>query len=149
MSMMPTVFIDFQNKRSILKGREIRHTMLQSASSLFRGICISATLYAALFLAHIVAAAQDWDSVFKIIVALITVMTFTVGPIIIAFGKIKVHEEKIRANTAGYAVGLVLSIGLAWAYADQSFDIRLTFTFLLITAILHSGHRMLLNQKRR
>jgi|TARA_B110000967_G_C18866885_1_gene553175 hypothetical protein len=102
----------------------------------------------ALFLAHIVAAARDWDTVFKVIAALITVMTFAVGPSIIAFGRIKVHEEKIQANTVGFAVGLVLSSGLAWAYADQSFDIRLTLAFLLITTILHSSHRMLLIQKR-
>ena len=105
-------------------------------------------LYLALFLAHIVAAARDWDTVFKVIAALITVMTFAVGPSIIAFGRIKVHEEKIQANTVGFAVGLVLSSGLAWAYADQSFDIRLTLAFLLITTILHSSHRMLLIQKR-
>jgi len=123
--------------------------MLKSAPSLFRGICISATLYATLFFAHIVAAAQDWDSVFKVVAGLITIMTFTVGPIIIAFGRIQSDGEKIQANTVGYAVGLVLSIALAWAYADQSFDIRLTLAFLLITALLHSSHRKMLNQKRQ
>jgi|TARA_B110000495_G_scaffold141843_1_gene124766 hypothetical protein len=122
--------------------------VFQTAPSLFRGIRFSSILYLALFLAHIVAAARDWDTVFKVIAALITVMTFAVGPSIIAFGRIKVHEEKIQANTVGFAVGLVLSSGLAWAYADQSFDIRLTLAFLLITTILHSSHRMLLIQKR-
>lgn len=122
--------------------------MFPTASALFRGILFSSILYLALFLAHIVAAVQEWDTIFKVIAALITVMTFAVGPSIIAFGTIQSHEEKIQANTVGFAVGLVLSFGLAWAYADQSFDIRLTLVFLLITTFLHSSHRMLLNQKR-
>ena len=122
--------------------------MLQNTSSLFRGICISATLYAALFFAHILAATQDWDLVFKIIAALITLMTFTIGPSIIVSGRIQSQEEKIQANTVGHSIGLILSIGLAWAYADQSFDIVLTLAFLLITALLHSSHRSMLIQKQ-
>ena len=117
--------------------------MFPTASALFRGILFSSILYLALFLAHIVAAVQEWDTIFKVIAALITVMTFAVGPSIIAFGTIQSHEEKIQANTVGFAVGLVLSFGLAWAYADQSFDIRLTLVFLLITTFLHSSHRCL------
>jgi hypothetical protein len=122
--------------------------MFQNASVLFRGICISSTLYAGLFFVHIIAAAQDWDTVFKIIAALITLMTFTVGPSIIVLGRIQSREEKIQANTIGHSIGLILAIGLAWAYADQSFDILLTLAFLLITGILHSSHRMMLNQKQ-
>jgi uncharacterized membrane protein len=120
--------------------------MFLNASDLFRGICISSTLYGVLFLLHILAAAQDWDTVFKIIAALITLMTFTVGPSIIVLGKIKNRKEKIQANTIGHSIGLILAIGLAWAYADQSFDILLTLAFILITGILHSSHRMMLNQ---
>ena len=122
--------------------------MFQSASDLFRGICIAATLYAALFLAHIIAAAQDWDAAFKLIAASITLMTFTVGQSIIVLGRVKSIEQKIQANAVGHSIGLILSIGLAWAYADQSFDMFLTLAFLLTTAILHSSHRKMLNQKQ-
>ena len=144
---MSTVFIDYL-KRSIIKGRAIRFTMFRSASNLFRGICISATLYSVLFLAHIIAAAQDWNVVFKLIAVSITLMTFTVGPSIIVLGRVQSLEQKIQANTIGHSIGLILSIGLAWAYADQSFDIPLTLAFLLITGILHSSHRRMLNQKQ-
>jgi len=122
--------------------------MLQIASELFRGICIAATLYAALFFAHIIAATQEWDIAFRLIAALITLMTVSVGPSIIALGRIQNFEQKIQANAVGHSIGLLLSIGLAWAYADQSFDMPLTLAFLLITAILHSSHRRLLIQKQ-
>ena len=122
--------------------------MIQDASRLYRGICISATLYAILFLAHIIAAAQDWNVVFKLIAVSITLMTFAVGPSIIVSGRIQNRKEKIQANTIGHSIGLILSIGLAWAYADQSFDIPLTLAFILITGILHSSHRRMLNQKQ-
>ena len=144
---MSTVFIDSQ-KRRLLKGRTIRIIMFRSASNLFRGICIAATLYAALFFAHIIVAVQGWEMVFRFIAALITLMTFIVGPSIIVLGRVQSLEQKIQANAVGHSIGLVLSIGLAWAYADQSFDIILTLAFLLITAILHSSHRRVLIQKR-
>ena len=144
---MSTVFIDYL-KRSIIKGRAIRITMFRSASNLFRGICIAATLYAALFFAHIIVAVQGWEMVFRFIAALTTLMTFTVGPSIIVLGRVQSLEQKIQANAIGHSVGLILSIGLAWAYAGQSFDMLLTSAFLLITAILHSSHRRVLIQKR-
>ena len=75
-------------------------------------------------------------------------MTFAVGPSIIVSGRIQNRKEKIQANTIGHSIGLILSIGLAWAYADQSFDIPLTLAFILITGILHSSHRRMLNQKQ-
>ncbi|MDE0869199.1 MAG: hypothetical protein OSA21_02675, partial [Candidatus Poseidoniaceae archaeon] len=83
-----------------------------------------------------------------LIAALITLMTVTVGPSIIALGRVQNFEQKIQANAVGHSIGLLLSIGLAWAYADQSFDMLLTLAFLLITAILHSSHRRVLIQKQ-
>ena len=145
--MSSTLFIDSQ-KRRLLKGRTIHQTMVQSTSDLFRGMRIAATLYVALFFAHIIVAVQGWEMVFRFIAALITLMTFTVGPSIIVLGRVQSLEQKIQANAIGHSVGLILSIGLAWAYADQSFDMLLTSAFLLITAILHSSHRRVLIQKR-
>ena len=75
--------------------------MFGEASSLFRGTCISATLYAILFLSHIVAAAQDWDFMFRCIAASITLLTFSVGPSIQVLGKIQQHQEKMKANAKG------------------------------------------------
>ena len=121
--------------------------MLGNASGLFRGICFSATLYATLFLAHIVAAAQEWDMIFKIIAVSITLLTFTVGPSIHVLGKIQTHEEKMKVNSLGHVIGIVLAFGLAWAYADQSIDISLTLFFVIITVVLHTSHRRMLKQK--
>ena len=112
---MSTVFIDYL-KRSIIKGRAIRITMFRSASNLFRGICIAATLYAALFFAHIIVAVQGWKMVFRFIAALITLMTFTVGPSIMVLGRVQSLEQKIQANAVGHSIGLVL----AWLHSSCS-----------------------------
>ncbi len=121
--------------------------MLNDASPLFRGVCISATLYAALFLSHIVAATQDWDTLFKIIALLISLMTFIIGPSIVIFGKINMMQEKIRANTFGFPISIVLAIGLAWAYEDQSLDMIRTLAFIGVAIGVHFAHRQLIRQK--
>ena len=144
---MASVFIHSRQRR-VLKGETTALFMLNDASPLFRGICISATLYAALFLSHIVAAAQEWDAAFKVIAASITLMTFVIGPTLIAFGRMTETQEKTSANTIGLLISLTLAIGLAWAYADQSFDITLISVFLSISVGVHLFHRQLLNQKQ-
>lgn len=121
--------------------------MLKDTSPLFRGVCISATLYAALFLSHIVAAAQEWNVVFRIIAILITLMTFFVGPSIVVFGKVLEIREKFQANSFGLPISVLLAIGLAWAYEDQSFDIVRTSVFLCIAIGVHLSHRQLIQKK--
>ena len=121
--------------------------MLKDTSPLFRGVCISATLYAALFLGHIVAAAQEWNILSQIIAVFISVMTFFIGPCISAFGQITEITEKTRANTFGLCVSMGLAIGLAWAYEGQSFNIFRTLMFLLLSIAVHFSHRQMIVQK--
>lgn len=121
--------------------------MLKDTSPLFRGVCISATLYAALFLSHIVAAALEWNMIFKIIALLISLMTFIIGPSIVVFGKMNMMQEKIRANTFGFPISIILAIGLAWAYQDQSFDMTRTLAFIGVAIGVHFVHRQLIRQK--
>ncbi len=121
--------------------------MLKDTSPLFRGVCISATLYAGLFLGHIVAAALEWNMIFKIIAILISLMTFLVGPSIIVFGKITNIQEKIQANSFGFPISILLAVGLAWAYEDQSFDIVRTLSFLCAAIGVHLIQRQLIQQK--
>tara|TARA_B110000444_G_scaffold48486_1_gene44311 strand:+ start:13058 stop:13510 length:453 start_codon:yes stop_codon:yes gene_type:complete len=143
--MQASVFIYSQYRR-VLKGERTGKSMLRNAPSLLRGICFSATLYAGLFFAHIIAAAQDWDLAFTLVAGSITLLTFIIGPCIIMFGRVVVLKEKRVANSTGHAISLLLAVALAWAYADQSIDITLTLSFLFITSLVHLYHRRLLNQ---
>jgi hypothetical protein len=129
-----------------LKGGGNTISMEEGGSRLFRATCITATLYAALFLAHIVAAAKDSDAAFRTIVVLITILTFSVGVCIRFIGRIKNSDVKLRANIIGLRFALPLSVGLSWAYAEQSFNIMLTLLFLAVTVAVHFGDRTLLRR---
>ncbi len=120
--------------------------MEEGGARLFRATCITATLYAALFLAHIVAAAKDMDAVFRTVVVLITVLTFSVGICIRFIGRISDADGKLRANFIGLCFALPLAVGLAWAYEDQSFDLIRTLLFLAVTVGVHFGDRKLFHR---
>tara|TARA_Y100000768_G_scaffold156417_1_gene116797 strand:+ start:123 stop:566 length:444 start_codon:yes stop_codon:yes gene_type:complete len=141
-----SVFIDFRQRR-VLKGETIATLMLKDASPFFRGVCITATLYAALFLGHIVAAAQDWDILFRVIAVFISVLTFFIAPCITVFGQVTEASEKIRANSFGLPLSMGLAVALAWAYEDQSFDIFRTLSFILLSFVVHFSHRQMIRQK--
>jgi hypothetical protein len=121
--------------------------MNKGATPVFRGICISATLYAVLFLGHIIAAAQQYDAVFQAIAVTLSIMTFLIGPCIVLFGQITEFPEKIRANTFGFPISIALAIGLSWAYEGQSFDIVRSLAFVFVAVGVHFQHRQLIFQK--
>ncbi len=78
-----------------------------------------------LFIAHIVAAANDFDLLFRIIASIITIQTMFAGLVL--------HFLNGDARHARYPV-VALSAGLGWAYAEMT----LNWTILLwvIGAIL-------------
>ena len=80
--------------------------MDKDTSPIFRGVCISATLYAVLFLGHIIAAVQEYDTVFQTIAVSISLMTFLIGPSIVLFGQITEFQQKIRANLLGFPISV-------------------------------------------
>ena len=121
--------------------------MNKGATPIFRGVCISATLYAVLFLGHIIAAVQEFDTVFQTIAVLISLMTFLIGPSIVLFGHITEFQQKIRANLLGFPISIALAIGLSWAYEDQSFDIVRSLAFVFVAVGVHFQHRQLIFQK--
>ena len=104
---------------------------------------IAAVLYSILFTSHIVTAAMNYNLGFKIVAALITAMTFSVGYCIQTIGQFNTIEQKLRSNTVGFIFSLALSVGLSWAYAEQSFEFWRTLTFLGIAAVVHTAHRTL------
>ena len=80
---------------------------------MWRPIFIYAGTFAALFVAHIIAAANDFDSIFRVIAAMITIQTLFAGLILHWFGGNHIH--------ARYPV-IALGAGLGWAYAGMQFS---------------------------
>ncbi len=66
-----------------------------------------------LFIAHIIAAANDFDLLFRIIASIITIQTMLAGLVL--------HLLKGDARHARYPV-VALSTGLGWAYAGTTLD---------------------------
>ena len=89
---------------------------------MWKPILTYAVTFMLLFVAHIFAAANDFEVMFRVIVALITVQTLFAGLII--------HMLKGNASHARYPV-IPLSAGLGWAYAGMQFS----FSILLWIAI--------------
>lgn len=102
-----------------------------------KGFILAAVLYAILFVGHILAAANDWDFLFRLIASIITIQTFFVGASIALLGSAESLGSKVRAHRLGYAISLPLSAGLAYAYASQSIDVALTLAFLGTTTLTH------------
>ncbi|MDE0857760.1 MAG: hypothetical protein OSA38_04255 [Candidatus Poseidoniaceae archaeon] len=98
----------------------------------------AALLYAVLFVGHIVAAANEWVLVFRAVAIMITAVTFLVGPLMVFL--VRTHDKGLRADAhrIGFHTSLLLSFGLAYAYAGPGFDARLTLGFLGITVVVHS-----------
>jgi len=75
-------------------------------------------VFSALFVAHIVAAANEWDLVFRIIAALITIQTMFVG-LICHYVGIRFGEESLFL---GRWACVPLSLGLGWGYAGMEYS---------------------------
>jgi len=90
--------------------REIKRQVL-------KGSIAYAVLFSLSFILHIIFAAKDFDIGFQIIAALITVMTFFVGSLIIYFGKIK--SQRVNINRFAAVISIFLACGLGWAYAGM------------------------------
>lgn len=133
-------------KRSVLIVPFSLDAMRETWNGVVRGTCICASLYAVLFLSHIVAAAKEWSLVFSIVAILLSILTFTVGPSIVLFGNVSTQNEKIQANTLGLIIGALLSIALAWAYSEQVFDAATTIGFVFLSILVHSTHRLMVNR---
>ena len=80
---------------------------------MWRPIFIYAGTFVALFVAHIIAAANDFDSIFRVIAAMITIQTLFAGLILHWIGGNHIH--------ARYPV-IALGAGLGWAYAGMQFS---------------------------
>ncbi len=108
-----------------------------SKGGYWRGILLSATLFASLFLIHILLAANGYMTLFKIVAILITIQIIAVGPTIIFFGQIKDIQTKIVALKIGLVIAIPLNVGLGWAYAGMAISVAWMVAFPVLTTVLH------------
>ena len=80
---------------------------------MWKPILIYTVTFVALFIAHIIAAANDFYLLFRIIASIITIQTMFAGLVL--------HFLKGDARHARYPV-VALSAGLGWAYAGMTLD---------------------------
>jgi len=76
-------------------------------------ILIYTGVFVTLFITHIIAAANDWDILFRVVAALITLQTLFAG--------FCLHLLKGDVRHARLPV-IALSAGLGWAYAGMQMD---------------------------
>ena len=105
-------------------------------AKLIRGIIISASVYIALFVGHIFAAANDYDLLFSLIAIAITLHTIFCGLVIILLSRMESTEEKLLANKIGYIISIPLTIGLSRAYSGMEIN-NTVFAWLLLVLITH------------
>ena len=85
---------------------------------MWRPIVTYTVVFVTLFIAHIIAAANDFDTIFKVIAAMITIQTLFAGLIL--------HWLGGKCSHARYPV-IALGAGLGWAYAGM----QLSMTILI------------------
>ena len=76
-------------------------------------ILIYTGVFVTLFITHIIAAANDWDILFRVVAALITLQTLFAG--------LCLHLLKGDVRHARLPV-IALGAGLGWAYAGMQMD---------------------------
>jgi peptidoglycan/LPS O-acetylase OafA/YrhL len=107
-------------------------------ASVAKAVVFAAVVYAILFAAHIVAAANDWTWLFRVIATSLTCMTFLLGGCLAWMLKNENLEMRKRGHSIGAWISIPLAIGLAYAYAEQSFDITLSAAFVALTLMSHA-----------
>ena len=107
-------------------------------ASVAKTVVFAAVVYILLFVAHILAAANDWALLFRVIATSLTCMTFLLGWCLAWMLKNKNLEMRRRGHSIGSWISIPLAIGLAYAYAEQSFDITLSVAFVALTLTTHA-----------
>ena len=111
-----------------------------------RTVLLSAGIYAALFIAHIIAAANDADILFRIIATVITLQTLFLGGTFLLFLVDSSRTARGEAFRIGSLISLPLSIGLGWAYAGMQWS-SMILIFPFIAAGAHLALRYSLQSK--
>ena len=111
-----------------------------------RTVLYSAVIFATLFVAHIVAAANDADLLFRIIAMMITLQTLFLGGTFLFFLIDSTQSVRRDAFRIGSFISLPLSIGLGWAYVGMQWS-WMILMFPLIAVVTHQFLRYGLQSK--
>jgi len=85
---------------------------------MWKPILVYSTAFSLLFVTHIIAAANNFDILFRVVAAIITLQ--------ILFAGFCIHLLNGDVRHARLPV-IALSAGLGWAYAEMSFDLSIIF----------------------
>ena len=89
-------------------------------------------VFATLFVAHIIAAANDFDTIFRVIAAMITIQTLFAGLILHWFGG--------ECSHARYPV-IALGAGLGWAYAGMQLSMTILVWIIAVVIIQYGSEK--------
>ena len=109
---------------------------------MWKGVLLYAVIYGILFVGHIIAAARDFDLLFRIIAALITLMTMLVG---LATHLLCILFKESRGFVVGRYVSIPLSAVLGWAYAGMEFSFFILIWVIVAILIQFITERGLIN----
>ena len=99
-------------------------------------VLFSAGIYTTLFIAHIIAAANNADVLFRIIATILTVQTLFLGGTFLFFLVHSSQSVRGEAFQIGALISIPLSVGLGWAYADMQWS-PMILVFPLIAIVTH------------
>ena len=97
-----------------------------------KAILVFSSTYVLLFVLHIVFAANDLDSLFRIVAMLLVAMTFFCAPLLWLIDSTMKQSLRI-----GYIASIPLSIGIAYAYTNMEFQFGATLLAVIATSVTH------------
>ena len=109
---------------------------------MWRGVLLYGVIFCTLFVAHIIAAAKDFDILFRIIATLITLLTMFVG---LVTHLLCISFKESRGFIVGRYVSIPLSAALGWAYAGMEFSYFILIWVIVATFIQYITERGLIN----
>lgn len=107
-----------------------------------KAIVVFSSIYVLLFVLHIVFAANDLDSLFRIVAILLVAMTFFCAPLLWLIDSTMKQSLRI-----GYITSIPLSIGIAYAYTNMEFQLGATFLAVVATSVTHGAWSLFMKGK--
>ena len=99
-----------------------------------KAILVFSSTYILFFVLHIVFAANDLDSLFRIVAILLVAMTFFCAPLLWL-----IDSTMKQSVPIGYITSIPLSIGIAYAYTNMQFQLDATFLAVIATSVTHGA----------
>ena len=109
---------------------------------MWRGVLLYAVIFCILFVGHIIAAARDFDILFRIIAALMTFFTMFVG---LVTHLLCILFKENHGFVVGRYASVPLSAALGWAYAGMEFSFFIPIWIIVAISIQYITERGLIN----